>query len=343
LEKIRFGRTELQVSRIAFGGIPIQRVSMGEAVSIIRGAYDLGVNFFDTAHAYGDSEEKIGYAIRDLPRDEIVIASKTMGRTKAEFLRHIDESLERLGTDYIDIYQIHHLSSQEIYDESFAEGGAYEGLMEAVSAGKVRFPGFSSHHIPTAVRVMKEGKFASVQLPFNFVDDTAAEEAVPLAQELDMGFIAMKPFGGGLLEDARPTFKYLMQFDNVVPDPGIEKLDELKEILGIVESGEAFTEEDRATIERLKTELGDSWCHRCEYCQPCPQEIAISFAMNIETVTKRNSYATSIELGGPVMEAARTCIECGACAGRCPYNLDIPNLLKERVEYWDGFVADAGL
>jgi len=339
MEKIRFGKTELMVSRIAFGGIPIQRVNTQEAVDTIRGVIELGVNFIDTANGYGNSEELIGLAIKGFPRENLVITSKSLERDKEAFLRHIDLSLTRLGTDYIDLYQIHNIATSQTYDEVFREGGVYEGLMEAVRAGKVRFPAFSSHHIPTAIRVMKEQDVAAVQLPFNYVDDTAAIEAIPLAKELDMGFIAMKPFGGGLLSDAKTSMKYLMQFDSIVPDPGIEKLSEMEEIVRIVEAGGIFDADDEAIVARHKEEFSGIWCHRCEYCQPCPQKINISFALNIESVTIRMNYEQSVKLGGPVMETARTCTECRACADRCPYGLDIPGLLKEKQVFWENFIA----
>jgi len=295
MEKVRFGKTELMVSKIAFGGIPIQRLNTAEAVEMVRGVIDLGVNFFDTANAYGDSEEKIGLAIRDMPRDSIIIATKSQARDKKTFLENLDLSLKRLGIDYVDLYQLHNVNSEEIYDAVFSEGGAYEGLMEAVRAGKVRFPAFSSHSIPFAIRIMKEGKFAAVQLPFNYIDDEAAKEAIPLAKELDMGFIAMKPFGGGLLSDVKLSIKYLACFDSIVPDPGIEKLSEMEEIVRIIDSGEKFTEADATTIEKIKAELGDHWCHRCDYCQPCPQSAVISTVLVVESSIKRLSYAISLQ------------------------------------------------
>ena len=340
MDKIRFGKSGLMVSKVAFGGIPIQRCSRDEAVSVVRGVIGLGVNFFDTANGYSDSEEKIGLGIKGTPRDSLVIASKSPARDKKTFLQHIDLSLSRLGLDYIDLYQLHGVSSLEAYDAVFAEGGAYEGLEEAVRAGKVRFAAFSSHSIPIAMKIMREGKFVSVQLPFNYVDDDAAKEAIPLAKELDMGFIAMKPFGGGLLTDAGTIIKYLSQFDNIVPDPGIEKLHEMEEIVRIIESGEKFASEDLAEIEKAKAELGGSWCHRCEYCQPCPQNITIHIILTLESLIKRTPYTKASEMMGRAIDSARECTECRTCVQRCPYNLDIPELIKEKLVIWDKYVAE---
>ena len=341
MEKVRFGKTGLMVSKIAFGGIPIQRLSVADAVDVVKGCIALGVNFIDTANGYSDSEEKIGAAIKNMPRDSLIITSKSGARDKKTFLTHIDLSLKRMGLDYIDLYQLHGLSSPEVYDAVFAEGGAYEGLEEAVRTGKVRFPAFSSHNIPVSLQAMRGGKFAAVQLPFNYINDEAAEEAIPLAKELDIGFIAMKPFGGGLLSDAKLSIKYLMQFDSIVPDPGIEKLCEMEEIARIVESGEKFNSKDAEAIERVKKETGSYWCHRCGYCQPpCPQKIGISMALNVESFMKRMPYNRVHAMMAPGMETAKGCTKCRACVDKCPYNLDIPELIKEKLAVWDKYTVE---
>jgi predicted aldo/keto reductase-like oxidoreductase len=334
MERIRFGKTGLMVSRVAFGGIPIMRVMHAEAVRIIRGVLDMDVNFIDTAHVYGDSEEKIGSALKGIDRARLVIASKSPAGDRKTLLEHVDLSLKRMGLDYIDIYQLHNIATPEKEKEVFASGGAYEGLAEAVEAGKVRFAGFSSHSIPLALEIMKKEKFASVQLPINFIDNAAEKEAVPLAKKLDMGFIAMKPLGGGLLEDAGVAFRYLMQFDGIVPDPGIEKLEEMREIAGLVNSRKALSEEDRALIESLRTELGPAWCHRCDYCQPCPQGIVISNVLTVKSFLKRMPFQRARSMLADKVEKAKTCILCNACIQRCPYNLKIPELLKKGIAAW---------
>jgi len=340
MEKVRFGKSGLMVSKIAFGGIPIQRLSMEEAVKVVKGAIALGINFIDTANGYTDSEEKIGAAIKGMPRDSIVIATKSGARDKKTYLENLDLSLKRLGVDYVDFHQHHGISSAEDCEKIFGEGSPHEGMEEAVRAGKVRFPAFSSHHIPTAMDIMKKYDFAMVQIPFNYVDDTAAEEIIPLAKKLDMGFIAMKPFGGGLLSDAYLSIKYLSKFDSIVPDPGIEKLSEIEEIVRIVEAGGEFTAADAEAIEKAKVELGDHWCHRCDYCQPCPQKIGISGVLTVESAIKRMPFDRVKGMAGRGVEAARTCLECGECVKKCPYNLNIPELLKQKIALWDKLVAE---
>jgi len=335
MERVRFGKTGLMVSKIAFGGIPIQRLGEREAADVVRGVIDLDINFIDTAQNYTTSEERIGLAIRGIPRDALVIATKTFARDKKGLLDSLDKSLKRLGTDYIDIYQHHNIMTMDEYDVIMGEDGAYEGMTEAIRAGKVRYPAFSSHRPEVAVKIMRDGHFAAVQLPFNYIDDAAAKEAIPLAKELDMGFLSMKPFGGGMLGDANLSMKYLAQFDSIVPDPGIEKLSQMEEIIRIVESGEKFSEADADAVARMKEELGASWCHRCDYCQPCPQGISIWSVLTVESFSKRIPLAQLRAAHGVNMEKARTCIKCRECVGRCPYGLSIPELITERLAFWD--------
>ncbi|MDR3334151.1 MAG: aldo/keto reductase [Treponema sp.] len=335
MEKVRFGKTGLMVSRVALGGIPIMRVSKAEAVKLVQEAIGLGINFIDTAHVYADSEEKIGEGIKGIRREDLIIASKSPADDKKQFNENLDLSLKRLGVDYIDIYQLHNVGSETRRDAVLAPGGAYEGLQEAVKAGKVRFPAFSSHSLPVALELMKSDKFAVVQFPFNYIDRQAEKEAIPLAQKLDMGFIAMKPMGGGLLNNAGISFRYLLQYDSIVPDPGIESIEEIREIVGIVEKKQPLTAEDKKEIEKLCAEFGPSWCHRCDYCQPCPQGIAISAVLCTKSSSKRFSPERARAMIGPAVEKAKTCLECGDCMTRCPYHLEIPRLLKENIAHWD--------
>lgn len=340
MKRVRLGRTGLSVSRVAFGGIPIMRLDAQDAADIIREALSLGINFIDTANAYADSESKIGAAIKGVRRDELVIATKSTARDRRTLLRHLDQSLGQLGVDYVDIYQLHNVSTADSRDAVFSPDGAYQGLLEAIQAGKVRFPAFSSHSLAMAVEIIKRDCFDVVQLPFNYIDTEALDEAIPLAKQMDIGFIAMKPMGGGMLHDAGLSFRYLLQFDSIVPDPGIEKIAEIREIAGIVNSPEAFSAEDQARVEKLREELGGSWCHRCDYCQPCPQGISISSVLTSQSFLKRFSFDRAQAMVGADIEQARSCAECRDCVSRCPYGLDIPLLLRQGVDYWDAYSRD---
>jgi predicted aldo/keto reductase-like oxidoreductase len=337
MEKIRFGSTGLEVSKVAMGGIPIMRLDKKDAVKVVRSVVEMGINFIDTANAYGDSEEKIGEAIKKYTREDIILASKSMARDSKTLIQHIDLSLKRLGTDYIDIYQLHAVSNSQTFEQVMAPGGAYDGLEKAISSGKVRHNGFSSHNVPISEKMMKSNKFQVTQIPLNFLD-IEAESLVPIARELDMGFIAMKPMGGGLLEDAGLAFRYLNQFQGVVPDPGIEKIEEMTQIIGIVKDQEPFSDIDKEMVKKIKQETGDSWCHRCGYCLPCSQDINIPMALVLKSTLKRSGDLGAERFCKPNIEKAYDCIECGECIERCPYELDIPELIKDNIKIWEEYL-----
>ncbi|MCL5073478.1 MAG: aldo/keto reductase [Actinobacteria bacterium] len=335
IKKICFGNTDLKVSKIALGGIPITRLTMGNAIKVVRDVLDMGINFIDTANIYGDSEEKIGKAIKKYSRSSIILSSKSTATDKKTFLNHLNLSLKRLDTDYIDIYHLHAISSEEKLQEVMGENGAYYGLKKAVSDGRVRYFAFSSHNPRIAKKLMLTKKFQVVQLPFNFVDTEAEKELIPLARKMNIGFIAMKPMGGGMLEDANLAFRFLSQFEGIVPDPGIEKTEEMAEIIKIAEDPRPLNTGEKEKIEKIKKELGSSWCHHCDYCQPCKQGIAISTVLSTKSNIKRQTFDDNIRIAGEAMEKAKECIECRKCVKKCPYNLDIPTLLKENISLWE--------
>ncbi|MCL5257611.1 MAG: aldo/keto reductase, partial [Chloroflexi bacterium] len=223
MQSIRLGRTGLTVSRTGFGAIPIQRLSEAEAIQVIQACLDLGINFIDTAHSYTVSEERVGKAIAGR-RDGLVVATKTEARTAKEAAEHLDLSLQRLQIDSIDLYQFHNVATAKDYETILGPGGAMETFWKAKADGKIKSIGFTSHSEELATKAVLSGLFETLQYPFNFIGNEAANGLIQLCRQHDVGFIAMKPLGGGLLEKASLAFKYIFAFDNVVPDPGIEKV-----------------------------------------------------------------------------------------------------------------------
>lgn len=318
------------MSEVAFGGIPVMRLGFDEGAELVRKSIDLEVDFIDTAHGYGDSEEKIGAALKSFSREEIILSSKSPGRDRKTFNEHLETSLKRLQADYIDIYHLHHVSSEENFDKVFAPDGAMEGLEAAVKAGTVRYPAVSSHNTDIALKCIETGRFDVLQFPINFVDTQAEETLLPRCRELDLGFIAMKPLGGGMLDDAELCFKYLQQLGALVPDPGIERIEELAEILRIYDRRPELSAPDKDRIREIRENLGKNWCHRCDYCKPCPEGIQISTVLITDSVLKRMDFERAKQFLGPEIEKAADCTECEQCVERCPYDLPIPELLKEK-------------
>jgi len=334
MEKIRLGRTGMMVSKLGFGSIPIQRNTDDEALAVIRKCMELGITFLDTANGYTTSEGRIGKAVSGR-REEFIIATKSHALTREGLESDLKLSLERLNVEYIDLFQFHNIHDTETLEKVLAPDGLMNVLQEAKEEGLVRHIGASSHSMDTAKEIVKSDRFETIQFPFNFITCEAANELLPLAREHDVGFIAMKPMAGGMLDNATIAFKYLFQFPDVGPIPGAEKVHEIEEIVQIMEGPLAMTEAEQWEMEQLKQELGTRFCRRCEYCQPCPQGIPISSVITFPSLLKRQTperlFAGSFSVP---MEKAVDCVECGECEEKCPYQLPIREMIAEYVKQY---------
>lgn len=338
MKKILLGKTGLEVSRVGMGGIPIQRPSLEEAIRVINRGLDLGVNLIDTSIAYGDSEIRIGKAIEGR-RDEVVLATKGSWRDKASVRDCIDRSLERLQTDYIDLWQMHNIRDPEAFESVVAPGGSIEAAWEAMEEGKILHLGFSTHNLEVAEMGVESGLFETVQFPFNFIAREAADTLIPLAKEHDVGFIGMKPFAGGNIGDANLAIKYVLQNENVVPDPGIERAEEIEEIAGIVEGSHELTPEDWARMDAIRDDLGTRFCRQCMYCMPCPQGVEIWLLTYMENLFRLWPRERVIQVFGDRADTAMKCIKCGECEEKCPYHLPIRELIRENYEFFKGEIG----
>jgi predicted aldo/keto reductase-like oxidoreductase len=331
VEKVRLGKTGLTVSRLGFGGIPIQRLGEAEAVPLVKRCLELGINFYDTANAYTTSEGFIGKAIAGR-REGLVLATKSTSRNPEKVMKHLQLSLERLGVDTIDLYQLHGVDDLETYHSMVAPGSMLATLQKARSQGKIGHIGITSHSLDIAKLAARSGYFETVQFPFNFVAREAADELIPLCHQNDVGFIAMKPLGGGMLESASLAMKFLMQFPNVHPIVGVDAIDQIEELIQIVDGDLSITPSEQRQMEQIAKELGTRYCRHCYYCQPCPQNILICEVMIFPTYLKRS--VLGFYLSGWVadnMEKAQTCTECGECEERCPFKLPIREMLRDNV------------
>lgn len=328
MQSIQLGKSGLMVSAVGFGGIPIIPLTHEAAVAVVRHCHARGITFFDTANMYGNSEKMIGDALAAV-RDEVIIATKSTRRDKKGASDHIDLSLERLQTHYIDLYQLHSVSKQEDLEAVLADGGAMQAVQEAMAAGKIRHVGVTSHSIEVALNACRTGLFETLQFPFNFIEHEPAGELFQTAREQQMGLIAMKPLGGGLLEKASLCFKFLQQYPDVVPIPGISKREEIDEILDLYSHRQPLSDGDRAEIEAIRADLGDTFCHRCGYCLPCEQGVAITDVLMFRSMSRRMPPKVAAALSRKAMATVDQCTECGECAEKCPYELEIPVLMKE--------------
>jgi len=331
---VQLGRTDLKISELGFGCIPIIRLGHEAAVTTLRHAFEKGITFYDTANAYRDSEDKIGDAFSGM-REKIVLATKTLKRTAAGAAEHLEASLRRLKTDYIDLYQLHQIAQEDDWNAVTAPNGALETLVRAKKEGKIRWIGVSSHNLAMAIRLVKTDLFSTIQFPFNFIEDAAKDELHAAAFERGMGILAMKPFAGGMINNAAVAFKFLRQHPGVIPIPGFDSIDAVNEVVSFYGHPNRVTEKDLRLMEAYRTELGRQFCRRCEYCNPCPSGVMITQAMGYQVIAGRMSSAVAVEFSRAAMESVKLCTLCGTCEERCPYELPIQDMLKRHYDLYE--------
>ena len=326
---VKLGKTKLVVTKNSFGCLPIQRVSHETAIMLLRDAYDSGINYFDTARAYSDSEEKMGLAFKGI-RDNIIISTKTMAKDTTSFWNHLHESLTNLKTDYVDIMQFHNPS---FVPKPNDESGLYDAMMQAKQQGKIRNIGITNHRLAIAKEAVLSGLYDTLQFPFNYLATDQEIELVELCKQENVGFIAMKGLSGGLITNARAACAYQNKFDNVVTIWGIQRKNELEQFKEYQLNPPTMDEQTKKVIEYDRNDLMGEFCRGCGYCMPCPVGIEINTAARMMYLIRRSpSNRLLTKESQEKMAKIENCLECGQCKSKCPYGLDTPTLLKKHYQ-----------
>lgn len=335
MDYISLGQTGITVNKNGFGALPIQRDDIETATIILRKAYENGITFFDTAHGYSDSEEKIGIALSDV-RENIIIATKTPAQTAEDFWKDLELSLTRMKTDYIDIFQFHMPSFCPKPNDGT---GLYEAMLEAKAQGKIRHIGITNHKATVAKEAVLSGLYETLQFPFSYLSNEEDKALVELCREKNMGFICMKALSGGLITNSKAAYSYLNQFENLLPIWGIQHESELDEFLSYQEDSPAYDDDIQAFIAKDRAELAGAFCRGCGYCMPCPVGIEINTCARMSLLLRRAPQANFLSDDGQAkMNKVEDCVNCGLCKTRCPYGLDIPNLLKRNLKDYRTFI-----
>ncbi len=335
--KVTLGGTGITVEKNSFGALPIQRVSMEEAVKLLRRAYEHGVTFYDTARFYTDSEEKLGEAFDGI-RDKIYIATKTGAADGEGFWKDLHTSLGNLRTDYIDLYQFH---NPAFCPKPGDGSGLYEAMLEAKEKGMVRHIGITNHRLNVAEEAVESGLYETLQFPFCYLATQKDIALVEKCKKAGMGFIAMKALSGGLITNSAAAYAFLAQYDNVLPIWGIQREQELDEFLSYIDNPPEMTEEIAGIIARDREELLGDFCRGCGYCMPCPAGIEINTCARMSLLIRRSPSAAQLTPQAQAkMKKIEECLHCGKCRSKCPYGLDTPALLeknyKDYCEILDG-------
>ena len=334
MKMITIGNTGLVVNKNGFGALPIQRISMKDAVYLLRKAYDHGINFYDTARFYTDSEEKLGAAFSDC-RSKIVIASKTGATTVEEFWKDLHTTLTNLKTDHLDLYQFH---NPDYCPKPGDKVGLYDAMKVAQRQGKVRFIGISNHRQKVAVEAIESNLYDTLQYPFSYLSNEEDLAIVEAAHRHGMGFICMKALSGGLINDSALAYAFLNQYDHVLPIWGIQRESELDEFISYQTTAPELTPERWKKIEEDRKTLSGDFCRGCGYCMPCTVGIQINDCARMSLFLRRAPLSVYLtEEWAERMKRIENCVHCNQCVSRCPYGLDTPALLQRNYEDFQTF------
>ncbi len=336
MDTVQLGKTGIAACKNGFGALPIQRISDEDAVYLLKKAYDHGINFFDTARAYTDSEHKVGLAFRGI-RDKIYLATKTGAQTAADFWKDLETSLGNLQTDCIDLYQFH---NPAFVPKPGDESGLYDAALEAKKQGKIRHIGITNHRLAVAHEAIDSGLYETLQFPFCYLATEKEEELVEKCRKAEMGFVAMKGLSGGLITNSAAAYAFMGQYDNVLPIWGVQREKELDEFLSYQDNPPSMTEEIKALIAHDREELLGDFCRGCGYCMPCPAGIEINNCARMSLLLRRSPSAAHLSPEGQAkMKKIENCLNCGRCRSKCPYGLDTPALLRRNLEDYKKVLA----
>ena len=325
------GQTGLTISRLGFGGIPIQRIDSDRTRTLLRRVSEAGINYIDTARGYTVSEEYLGYGLEGI-RDKFVLATKSMARTRQAMAADIDLSLRNLRTEHIELYQVHNPSEQQL-EQVAAPGGALEALLQAKAAGKIGHIGITAHSAQVFARALNMDWVETIMFPYNIVEKQG-EDLIHQCAQRGKGFVCMKPLAGGAIEDAVLALRYCCANPDVtVVIPGMADPAELEQNLSAANDTSALTQKEQEGFARIRKSLGTQFCRRCDYCQPCTAGIHISSAFLFEGYLQRYGLADwARSRYATLAHTASECVQCGVCETRCPYHLPIRQMLKRVAE-----------
>jgi len=333
MKRMFLGKTGIVAARLGFGGIPIQRVSETQAIDVVLHALEKGIDFIDTSRVYTTSENRIGKALKETNK-KAVVASKSFSRSADGIQKDIEISLKELQLDYIDLYQCHGISSEEEYRLITSPNGALTGLRKAKEQGLIGHIGITGHSLDLLEKVVDDGLFETIMVCFSFLEPAAKEKVIPKARDKRVGIIAMKPFSGGVIEAPEAALKWVLSFPDVLVLAGVEEKGLIDQNWKVFQGSYGLTDKEQQRIQEISKEFKNKFCRRCDYCLPCPAEIPIQFVLGIRSFIKRMGLgALQTPMFEKMLGKAADCTECGDCVGRCPYNLPIPEMIKNNLHY----------
>jgi len=246
------GKTGLKVSVVGFGGIPIAEIEEEAAVNVINHAIDLGINFFHTAPTYGDSASKMGKVMKER-RDECILNVKVFGISKERVQRELERALKMLQTDRIEIVQFR-ITEEEI-DRGLGQDGGFQVLLKAQEDGIIDYIGITDHDPGFVAKAIKTEHFSNIVVPFNFVYNGARVELIPLAHRMNVGIVAMKTLGRGVLLNVSEALNYIWEQGVHTTIVGMRSTKEVEENARIGEKVQPLTKTQKEKLQVLAEKL----------------------------------------------------------------------------------------
>lgn len=342
----RLGKTNLDISIIAYGGLPLFFESVDRAIQSIHAALDEGINYFDLDEAgnqfipervYLDGGSKIGSVLKER-RNDCCLGVKSMRQTYDEVREDIELALKRIvkGTarEVIDIFQLAFLDTPQKMEVVLSKDGGLRALEEAREEGLIDYILGAAHNPRSMLQLINSERFDAIMFPFNIIEDEYAKKVIPLARQKDIGTIVMKPVGGGQLGSvAEYSLRWILAHDITAAIPGMRNVQEVTKNAGIGHELQPLSAEEYADLKKAGESIGKEYCHRCGYCLPCTQGILILGVMDflkstLLPIEKKRAAYTNI-VGRKISSPASSCIQCGECVARCPFKLPIPDLMAQ--------------
>jgi len=340
MEKRILGKTGLEVGILGLGGANHNRVSREELMRIMDRAEEVGANCLDL---YWNCEEQIAETLRGR-RDKFVLMSKIeispgqvdrLPEDKQDATVQIEESLRKLSTDYIDVCQLHYVTSDDAFDNLRVPEGILAKMLKAQQEGKIRFLGITSHHPTVLARAIKSGYFATLMVPFNIVRRQFGQDAslglFELAQRLNVGVVIMKPICYGRMYHNIPrALQFIWAHPVTVAIPGATSLAQWNLDISAAQQLSAMTLAQQEQCRDEEWLLRSNYCTGCRYCLPCPAEMNLPELMRMEHYTEVFGLTEwlSEERVGKLFVDMSQCEDCGICEERCPRDLPIRERLK---------------
>lgn len=253
--------------------------------------------------------------------------------SEAQAVETVHHAIEA-GLDFIDIYKCHYVPDQAQYEQVMSPGGAVEALLRARDEGLIDHIGITSHNLEVLGRALDDGLFDVIMVCFSFLEPQAGETVIPRAREKNVGVLAMKPFSGGAIDDARLALKYALAEPGVLVLAGVEHPDLFDENWQVFQEAATLTQSERLRIAEIHQTYEKVFCRRCDYCRPCEEGISIQTVLGVRQMAKRMGKDL-LQKGPfwPAIQRGYDCTACGECTTRCPYELPIPDLIRENLRW----------